>query len=75
MEECVSRQFLDVSFQPWERRTYCYHNDGEPLDVGDKAVVMTKRGEQTVVVNGVRDEPPKFETKPILRKADDNDDE
>lgn len=28
-----NRQFVAVQFNPWDRRSYTYHNDGEPVAV------------------------------------------
>lgn len=64
------RQYVAAQFNPWDRRAYTYHNDGEPLAEGDKAVVESARGgEVFVTVISVSNEAPKFPTKPILRKA------
>lgn len=64
-----NRQFVAVQFNPWDRRTYTYHFDGEPLLSGEKVIVETKRGEAVVTVVAISDQQPNFETKPILRKA------
>ena len=60
-----NRQFVAVQFNPWDRRSYTYHHDGEPLSVGDKVLVTTPRGQSTVTVVTLVDQAPSFETKPI----------
>lgn len=63
-----TRQFVAVRFNPWDRRNYTYHNDAEPVALGDKVIVDTARGKSIVEVVGLPD-PPSFETKPIVGKA------
>lgn len=65
-----NRQFVAVQFNPWDRRSYTYHNDGEACAIGDLVKVMTNRGEATVTVVGLPGEQPSFETKGILGKAE-----
>jgi hypothetical protein len=63
------RQFVSVQFHPSDRKTYTYHNDGEPVTEGDQVVVNTDRGPAEVeVISVFADEPP-FATKPIVGKA------
>jgi hypothetical protein len=51
-------------------RTYTYHNDGEPVAVGDKVKVLTQReGQKTVTVAEILTAKPKFDTKPVLGKV------
>ncbi|WP_374139444.1 hypothetical protein [Sphingomonas sp.] len=64
----TARQYVAVKFNPWDRRTYTYHNDGEPVAVGDSVVVSTDRGPSTVTVEAVSDERPTFATKSIVGK-------
>jgi hypothetical protein len=64
----MTRQFVKCQFNPWDQRSYTYHHDGEPVAVGDKVKVETTRGVSVVEVVGLTDEQPKFETKPILGK-------
>jgi hypothetical protein len=61
----VSRQFVVVKFNPWDRRTYTYHWDGEPLQVGDECKVQTNNGLGKVTVERLTDRAPDFATKPI----------
>lgn len=63
------RQYVACTFRPGDVRTYTYHNDGEPVAVGDKVVVETNRGRQTVDVVSLTAEAPRFITKPIIGKA------
>jgi len=63
-----NRQYVAIQFNPWGRRCYTYHWDGEPFAVGDKVVVSTDRGPSTVEVVGVSDAVPAFATKPIVGK-------
>lgn len=65
----MTRQYLACRFNPWDRRTYTYHNDGEPCAIGDKVVVETTRGNATVEVMALPD-PPAFETKAIVGPAE-----
>lgn len=64
-----NRQYVAVQFNPWDRRSYTYHNDGEPVAIGDKVLVTTPRGQSVVEVVGLPDLVPPFETKPIDGKA------
>ena len=63
-------QFVQCQFNPWDCRSYTYKNDGEPVEIGDRVVVETARGETVVEVVDFRDEPPAFTCKPILRKVE-----
>lgn len=71
----MSTQYVRVQFNPWDRRSYTYKNDGPELEVEDRAVVETARGETEVTVVGICDEAPGFECKPILRKVEPAQDE
>jgi hypothetical protein len=64
-----NRQFVAVLFKPWDKRSYTYHNDGEPVAVGDNVIVETAKGTQTVTVSALPDAVPPFPTKPIIGKA------
>lgn len=63
-----NRQFVAVQFNPWDRRSYTYHNDGEPVAIGDRVVVSTDRGPSAVTVVSLPTEAPTFATKPIVGK-------
>lgn len=63
-----SRQYVTIQFNPWDQRGYTYHNDGEPVRIGDRVVVSTNRGPQTVEVVALPLNRPNFETKPIVGK-------
>lgn len=62
-----TRHFVAVRFNPWDRKTFTYHFDGEtPPKPGD-AVRVDARGEEKVVeVVSVSQHAPRFETKPII---------
>jgi hypothetical protein len=64
-----NRQYIACQFAN-SGRTYTYHNDGEPLAVGDQVKVETRNGRQVVDVVELVAEPPRFETKPILNKIE-----
>lgn len=61
--------FVQVQFNPWDRRSYTYHYDGDaPLAAGSRVEVDTpKEGLKTVEVCGVHNETPAYETKSIVR--------
>lgn len=65
----TNRQYVAVQFNPWDRRSYTYHNDGDPVAIGDKVLVTTPRGQSTVEVVSLPEQVPSFETKPIDGKA------
>lgn len=64
-----NRQFVAVQFKAWDQRSYTYHNDGEPVAIGDQVVVTTAKGTQTVRVVALPTETPSFATKAIDGKA------
>jgi hypothetical protein len=64
-----NRQFVAVLFKPWDQRSYTYHNDGEPVAIGDQVIVDTAKGQQTVTVSALPIEVPPFPTKAIIGKA------
>ncbi len=66
----MKRQYVAIKFKPGDSRTYTYHNDGDPVKPGDKVVVTTNRGKNTVIVDSVTDEAPRFLTKPIAIPVD-----
>lgn len=68
----MSRQYVAVKFRPGDLRTYTYHNDGEPLKIGDEVMVPDNRsdGSKRVTVVGIDGpKPTAFETKAILGLA------
>ena len=66
----ANRQFVACVFREGDQRSYTYHNDGEPVAVGDRVRVTDRRGgEQTVTVAALVDQEPPFPTKPILGPA------
>lgn len=68
----MSRQYVACKFRPDDKRSYTYHNDGEPVAVGDEVKIAGRSddGWQRVYVAAVGDEMPSFETKPILGKIE-----
>lgn len=68
-EPTPNRQFVAVLFKPWDRRSYTYHNDGEPVAIGDEVIVETAKGQSIVTVSALPTEVPSFPTKPIIGKA------
>jgi len=60
------RQYVVVSFGGG--KPYTYHNDGEPLAVGDRVIVSTLNGSRVVDVVNLLDKPPPFTTQ-ACRKA------
>lgn len=60
-------QFVAVKFNPWDRRTYTYRNEGEAIAPGDVVEVVTSEGPKQVAVESVTDKAPAFECKPIAR--------
>ncbi len=64
-------QFVECRFNANATRGYTYHNDGEPVAVGDFVEVDSARGEgkQRIEVVALLDQRPPFATKPILGKA------
>ena len=65
-------QYVACKYRESDTRSYTFHNDGEPVAVGDQ-VKIAGRGEdgwQRVFVAAVSDEKPPFDTKPILGKVE-----
>lgn len=60
-----ARQYVMVKFRPTDTRTYTYHNDEEPVSIGDKVQVDSRDGLVAVEVVDLADDPPPFATKPI----------
>lgn len=65
----TARQLVAVEFAPGGR-TYTYHNEGEPVAVGDSVVVHARGGPTVVEVVSLNPAPPKFPTKAIIGKHD-----
>jgi len=61
------RQWVYVRFQKTDGRTYAYHNDGDPLAVGDRVEVATRDAVRNLPVERITFEDPGFVTKPIMR--------
>ena len=63
------RQYVECRYREGDARTYCYHNDGEPVAAGDQVKVPAARGADgwmRVTVAEVHDRAPRFATKAIL---------
>ncbi len=68
----MARQYVAVKFHLTDRSTYTYHNDGEPVNVGDEVKVPDHRTNdwKRVTVVGVRGiQRGHYETKAILGLA------
>lgn len=65
----MNRQYIACQFGQSDR-AYTYHNDGEPLAIGDRVVVQNRSGESTLTVVVIHEDAPPFDTKPVLRKAE-----
>lgn len=57
-----SRQYVAVRLGG---RTYTYHNDGAPVQAGDRVEVETRNGRIKAAVESVGVPRPGFDTKPI----------
>ena len=60
------RQYLACAFRPDATRTYTYHNDGEPVSVGDVVRVEVPDGGWKPVTVREIVRAPTFTTRPIL---------
>jgi len=60
-------QFIAVSLAAG-KRTYTYHNDGEPVQIGDKVKLPAPRGEDGWIPGIVEAvvSAPSFGTKPVI---------
>lgn len=67
-----NRQYVACKFRPEDGRSYTYHNDGDPVVIGDEVKVADNRsdGWKRVTVVALVDEAPPFATKPILGKVE-----
>lgn len=65
-------QYVACKFRSEDKRTYTYHNDGEPLVIGDAVKVADRSGDgwMRVEVVSIADEAPSFPTKPILGRLE-----
>lgn len=69
----TERQFVACKFRSSDTRTYTYHNDGEPVAVGDVVKVADRDHPDSwkrVEVAAIVDHAPSFPTKPILGKVE-----
>lgn len=69
MTDIKQTQYVVVKFNPWDRRTYTYQNNGEPVAPGDMVDVDTPRGRQSVKVEEVNMRKPSFTCKDIVGKT------
>lgn len=65
----MPRQLIVVEFTPGGR-AYTYHNDLEPVRLGDSVVVQSRGGPKVVEVVSVNPAQPNVPTKPIIGKHD-----
>lgn len=62
----MPRQFVGCTFHEGGR-VYTYHNDGDPVSVGQEVKVPAREGGwKRVTVSSVTDQAPSFSTKAIL---------
>ncbi len=64
-----NRQYIRCTFREGDARAYTYHNDGEPVQVGDVVRVLDRSGDgwkKVFVIDA--EKPTAFETKAILGK-------
>lgn len=66
----MARQYVTIRFRAWDKRTYTYHWDGEPVNVGDTVKVETRDGWTAVSVEAVTEVAPPYVTKAIAGKGD-----
>lgn len=63
-------QLVAVAFREGDQRTYTYHNDGEPVAIGDRVMIPNRSGgQQRAFVVALPTEAPQFETKAIIGLA------
>jgi hypothetical protein len=66
----MTRQYATCTFRKGDSRSYTYHNDGDPVAIGDEVKVEDPRSTdgiwKRVYVVGVDHPKPSFPTKPIL---------
>ena len=61
----MARQYVGCTFKGGGR-IYTYHNDGDPVAVGQEVKVESREGGwQRVTVVSVSEQAPSFATKPI----------
>lgn len=71
MTEEQNRQYVAVKFRKGDSRSYTYHNDGNPVRIGDEVKVPDRELDswKRVEVVDLPAEKPQFETKAILGLA------
>lgn len=67
----MARQYVAAKFRVEDKRTYTYHNDGDPVKPGDRVKVEDRSGDgwKAVHVAEVSYAAPPFATKPVLGLA------
>jgi hypothetical protein len=65
------RQYVVCKFRPGDTQTYTYHNDGEPVAVGDTVKVPGAEGWSRAKVVRLDRIIPSFPTKPIEGRLDE----
>jgi hypothetical protein len=69
----MARQYVACKFKTADARTYTYHNDGDPVAVGDEVRMPDGRGSgwKRVTVWEIFTIAPKFATKAILARVEE----
>lgn len=64
----MPRQYVTVRYRDEDKRRYTYHNDDQPVAVGDVVKVPSPRtdGWMRATVTEVGDQEPRFATKQIM---------
>lgn len=64
----MPRQWVAIKFRDTDAKSFTYHNDGDPVKVGDLIKVPDRSGDgwKRVRVCDLPFDPPKFATKEIL---------
>ncbi len=66
----MSRQYVCIKFREKDRRTYTYHNDGPPLEIGDQIDIEGRGGKPiSTKILSIHEGHPGFVTKAIIGKA------
>lgn len=66
----MTRQYIACVFCEGDSRSYTYHNDGDPLTVGDKVKVEGRHGPSSAFVVAVLDSAPEYPTKSVISKVE-----
>lgn len=73
----MARQFIACKYRPTDKRFYSFHNDGEPVAVGDHVKIANRSGKgwMSVEVAEILSGAPDHETKAILGIAEPESDD